>query len=170
MKVSITYHGMQASGRNLTEAKRAAGAKIADILSDMAPRLVAHPDKMQLAVIFRNPSGDWSYRRMDRPEHARMDLGCTCGGFSTAADAERAARKHMAQCAYIYGGDNGAAWVENQEDMVEHLRWVKWQDRHADARAAGADDETAREWANGRLAVTGAGVRLTLAEFVAGVR
>jgi hypothetical protein len=137
----ITYHGMNGTGRNITEARRDAGLKIEQALSgSYDPVLLPLPDGTIL-VGFRTPTDGWSYWFW---RDGRLAGGCLCGS-TTRDELERRMRRHAAQSTedprYL---DHPSCTPRDHQDLQDHLAW---QRRYQAAKAMGFTDTDAHAYA-----------------------
>lgn len=126
--VCVQIAGIEGRGRNKTEAKANALAKIEQALAgSFSPYLiVAHG---AIVLIWRTPHTSWGYRILQpEPDEVLAESlsGC-CLGYSSRDEAERAARKHLAQYIFTLDGPDGSEVIENEQDRQEHQSWVQWQ-------------------------------------------
>ncbi len=137
----ITYHGMDGTGRTLTEARRDAGTKIEQALAGpYDPILLPLPDGT-IMVGFRTPAEGWSYWFW---RDGRLAGGCLCGS-TTRDELERVMRRHAAQStenpAYL---DHPSCHPRDHQDFQDHLAW---QHRYQDAKARGSSETDVRRHA-----------------------
>ena len=135
--VRIEYYGMDGVGRNVTEAKRDAGAKIENALSgDYSPIIVRANG--EAVLIFREPRYGWGYALLHPDTHGLLrSNGST---YDERDEAERKARSHLAQIVFSYDGPDGSEVIEDKHDLEEHKRWVAWQRLYRKWRDAGVAD------------------------------
>lgn len=146
--VRITYYGMDGEGRNVTEAKRDAGAKIENALTgNYTPQLI-RGSTSEAVLIFREPSG-WYYSPIHADSTGRV---CTIGSYDTQKEAERKARQHLAQNIFTLDGLDGSEVILDKADKREHATWIEYQRLYKAWRDTGLADQQAHEKACRRLA------------------
>lgn len=157
--VRITYYGMDGEGRTVTEAKRDAGEKIEKALSgDYTPRIISGGH--WAGLIWRSPVGGFQYRMLDlsKPEDLSKSNYCSCSGYNTMADVEKAVQLHLAQKVFdwsLESVDVALSLVEDRHDKSFITSWITFQYCYKAWRDNGADDTTAHRnacenrWPNG---------------------
>jgi hypothetical protein len=133
---------MEGEGRNITEAKRDAGAKIEHALSgDYCPTIIqAHGEAV---LIYREPKFGWTYLPIHPDTQGR--LWRNVSNEWTRDEAERRARQHLAQIIFSHDGPDGSEVICNKNDREEHKRWAAWQRLYKKWRDTGASDQVAHE-------------------------
>ena len=128
--------------RNVTDAREQHAEYCTTLVqrSYDAPFVITIPDRTMVAFPW---GAGYAYA-------SHSGIGVLSGmttGYKTRHDAIRAMRCHAAQIAFDpqYLGDNA-------DDRAEFWRWASWHVRYADARAMGADDNAARDFADQRIA------------------
>lgn len=155
--VSIEYYGMNGSGKNLTEAKRNAGAKIERALEGTYwPSVISF--KGWLAFIYRDPVSGWWYQLLSPEEQRNFAIKATrihgTTNYDEFEDAVRHARSHLAQClidpsdTMTYEHTNEV--ILNDADRKEHAYQCNWQLCYRTWSNLGKDDNECREhaWRN----------------------
>lgn len=143
--ISLTYCGMEGSGRTVSLAKQDATRKIeAALEGSYMPSVLAAGDDM--AVMWREPCG-WYYGFIRNGQ---------IGGFSWHKDrdeCERTVRRHLGRNATDYRtcfSDSGVhPIVLNERDRREIAGECEWQRKYQAARAAGLDDQNAMHFVSG---------------------
>lgn len=136
--VKIEYFGMDGQGRNVTAAKKDAGAKIQRALSgDYSPILIrAHGEGI---LIFREPKYGWGYTLIHPDTQGR--LWSNGSNYDNQKEAERKARSHLAQIIFAHDGPDGSEVIKNKSDLAEHKGWIKWQRLYKRWANTGAPDK-----------------------------
>lgn len=101
------------------------------------------------AVVWRQPSG-WAYSIASDDADGRVHFGCSSHSDADADDTERQARRHMAQWATTAGAEltDHRAFIVDDEDRAEYVRWLAWQRAVREAMEQGMDSEAARVYAD----------------------
>ncbi len=137
----ITLHGMDGTGRTLTEARRDAGAKIEQALSGSYDPILLPLPNGTIMVGFRTPTEGWAYWFW---REGRLAGGCLCG-ITTREELERVMRRHAAQSTedarYL---EHPSCTPRDHQDFQDHL---VWQRRYQDAKARGMTDTDAHLFA-----------------------
>lgn len=159
MKKSKSIEFLGVTGHGATKAIATENAKSvikAAFDGYYTPRLLKF-DKCDMLIV-RDPLSGWQYHMIlaDQDEMYNYGdnhiTGCWHGGYATAAECERGARRHAAQVEYEYGGNDGssAILVAFEDDRREHMSLVRFWDAFNDCKArlikAGIDKDTAH-WA-----------------------
>ncbi len=146
--VRLTYFGVEAEGRTLTEARQAAGAKIERCFAEgFGPYIVGHHKYPEsFAIVMRADVDSWGYRFYERGKLAgaiKTDP-CSCG-FASAKDAVAACRRHMAQAVCVPSSDDltGFEFIESETDRRRHLDWIAWQRDFTRLRGEGRSESEA---------------------------
>jgi len=138
--VRIDYFGMDGSGRNVTEAKKDAGAKIEEALSgDYSPVLIR--SNGEGVLIFREPKYGWGYALI-HPDTQGV-IRSNGSAYPTKNEAELKARNHLAQIIFTHDGPDGSEVIKDKHDLHNHKRWVTWQRLYKRWIDAGATDHIA---------------------------
>ena len=135
MTVKVTYCGVEGEGRNVTAAKRDAAEKIEKIMrGPWRPKMIRFGKHM--LSIYRDGGGLWWYYSIiglsdETPIGETMKAG-SCGCYDSPEDAERDARRHVAQCIYEYGVDDGMRAIPEKDAVGrrDHASWVDWQNAY----------------------------------------
>ncbi len=136
------------SGPTLKAARFAQQVHLETLFGDAGePIVLALPDGPGVLVISQSLMGDWGYafHRPTPGETYRLESrGSSCSGWSRE-QAEFRARRHLAQNAYVAGGDDGSRYLHaaDAEGRREHARWCAFQHGYHEARVAGASDADA---------------------------
>lgn len=150
-KITLTYFGVEGSGRTVSEAKKDAGRKIeAALTGDYDPFLIGHCG--YLGLVGRDPRGGqlgtWGYRV--------IEAGCLGGdgltvfidtNYASRHDAIAACAYHLAQNAGTYAGLERHLAAARLRDLDAYFLW---QQEYAKAKSEGLGDEECRARANGR--------------------
>jgi len=140
--VRITYFGMEGEGPTVTAAKQHAGAKIERALSgDYTPLALVW--RGHVAIVAREPRSGWGYRLVHVDGARRQSLYLNGDGDGNPVDAERAARRHLAQNAWDGSETDEASIIEHEQDRREFRSWAAHSVAYKRARDAGATDEQA---------------------------
>lgn len=147
MQVTITYHGIEATGRNVTEAKRNAGKRIAEMIAgDYAPVMLSH--RGQAILVYRTPECGWSSAIICD------DAGLRDGRLSGSSlrdsrdEAIRSASRHLAQLTWMpEDGTNPPAFLTDRDSVSEFKNWAAFQIRYREARAMGMEDSDCHSYA-----------------------
>jgi hypothetical protein len=142
------YHSVTAASK--TEARELAYKTMEEMVAaDYRMRVLTY--RNLVAMIWRQPAG-WHYSivKADEAENGVLKPGGGCSAdWRTIDDVERDVRRHMAQWATASGDDgtfsDHSAFILNDEDRGEYLRWLGWQRAVRAALDAGHDMEKARE-------------------------
>ena len=140
-KVSIVYYGMDGWGRNVTEAKRDAGARIERALTgSYTPEVYSHRGMAYL--VYRTPDGWHAAIIADetgiRPNGVYGVCGCNYGD---KAEAVRRALYNLAQLTWTHDDDDEAPeFVKDRSDRSDFRGWVRFQRRCKIARERGMND------------------------------
>ena len=145
MKVHITYYGMDGEGRTITEAKNDAGAKIEKALHGYyTPRILRHAGYM--ALVAREPFSGWGYRLI----HAACTETEEPIYLNTSRDDKeetvKTAFRHMAQLAQTYQGIEKYLTDADRRHLDDYFAW---QNRYADFKAQGYNDNDCHRLASG---------------------
>jgi hypothetical protein len=148
MQVNITYYGMEGTGRNVTDAKRDAGAKIERALSgDYTPDLVSY--RGQAILIYRTPGG-WNSCVLSDSAGLRNGpcYGTTYPGSYSREDVIREAREHLAQLTWTpEDGLIPPPFLKDRRSLSDYKTWAEFQLRYREARTRGMDDNDAHSFA-----------------------
>ena len=139
------YQGPPAS--TPAAAKRACLEDVAEVLKgSYEPRFLRFGD--YTVVILREPYRPpaWEYTILG-PHTPRTESGQLrpCLGYPSADEAERAARRHLAQLLMRPQEGYTAEEVVDPRDLEEHLRYSRWHLAYYAAKARGLPDEACRE-------------------------
>ena len=137
--VKIEYFGMSGQGKNLTEAKRDAGASIERALSGNYHPWAATAEGHTL-IVYRDPWGWWYDLVEPNPESGYLR---GVSGFASLDEAKQHGLSHLCQNIFAYNGVRATHLLDKNE-AKEFGAWCDWQDAYKSASAHGADDEHAR--------------------------
>lgn len=143
---------IEATGRNATAARDAAIDAAGAALDKLAPPTVLIGRKAT-AVLWCDAQG-WKYAIRAHAIGGPGNLSDGCVhyiGREPRMYAEAQVRAHFAQWECVPGEYSADEWLSLpgfEETLAGHRRWARWQDAYAQARANGADDETARKAAD----------------------
>jgi hypothetical protein len=145
MNVQITYFGMNGQGKNVTEAKRDAGAKIERAMTGSYDPAIVHY-RGHAAIVYRSPDV-WHYSLVSDEEGFRERL-CTTGAFDDKEVAMQRARYHVAQNAWqLSDGLAVPSFVTDKSDRMNLESLAKFQIRYARARELGMTDTDSHDFA-----------------------
>jgi hypothetical protein len=149
-KVKITYYGVEAEGRNLTEAKKAAGKKIEKAMTaSYTPEVIAW--RGNAVLIYRTPEGWCSANLMADGVLYERDLSGSWWGRDGEdwAAVVAAVRLHLAQQGWEPAdGEEVPEVLRNSPKLHgEYRSWVKFQLRYRDAVARGMGSNDAHDYA-----------------------
>lgn len=151
--VVIEYFGMGGSGKNVTEAKRDAGAKIEKALSgSYNPHVLEW--RGYVAIVFRCPDG-WKWRQIVNPhdDFDKVKTGTVYGnrGDGTFEEAMNSARQSLAQCGWKPEDGKAAPSLFNPLCKVaiqEFESWAEFQCRYHHAKTVlGMNDNDSHSYA-----------------------
>jgi hypothetical protein len=152
-QVTVTYYGVEGTGRTVTEAKQDAGRKIEHSLSgSYTPRIIGNPAEVAV-LIYREALTGWVYRLIGpviQPD-LTSDSCTPIYGYNatpTREACERDARRHLAQIQWGSIGRASANTITDPSDRAEHERWMDWQFGYRAAKERGLSDEECREAAD----------------------
>lgn len=146
--VTATVHGVEGEGRNATEAKAAAIARL-EAATDGDYRPVLLRFNAAEALVWRELDG-WRYRIIHQD-----DYGCESGLFAhclqepqiTKAALIVAAKRHLAQIGWIPGQDDEAIAYVDAGNRGELARWLRFQNAYRRFKAEGKSDMECHELA-----------------------
>lgn len=143
-KVTVTYYGVEGTGRNVTEAKRDAGRKIeASLTGSYDPTILAC--RGIGILVYRQPNG-WDFRTIvDPSDGIREGTMYGCGNYATHKEAVQAATNHLAQMAWV--PEDGYTTPVAGADAREFRSWVEFQLRYREARSRGMSDSDCHSYA-----------------------
>lgn len=97
------------------------------------------------AVVWRQPDG-WAYSIATDDADGRVAFACSSHSSADGDETERQARSHMAQWATSEGPEltDHSAFILDDGDRAEYVRWLAWQRAVREALALGMDNEAAR--------------------------
>jgi len=127
--VTVDMAGLTGEGANKTEAREDLNRQIRDALDGpYYPTLISAHYKS--ALIWREPCG-WAYALL-HPERAHPEthderLWGNGNSYASFTEADRAARRHMAQWIFEFDGATGACVIQDEDDRRDHRKWVEWQ-------------------------------------------
>jgi hypothetical protein len=144
------YHSVTAATK--TEARELAYKTMEEMVAaDYRMRVLTYGELV--AMIWRQPAGyHYSIVKAGEAENGVLKPGGGCSAdWKTIDDVERDVRRHMAQWASSLVGEeitDHSAFIVNDEDRGEYLRWLNWQRAVRAALDAGHDMEQARDIAD----------------------
>lgn len=155
--VDLTYYGMQGTGRNVTEARRDAGAKLqAAMEGSYEPELLE--SRGWVLVLWRDPHG-WRHNTIAEGGTMRKDaFRCYSSGYRDRIDALSSALLHLAQMSWDgaevlppclwevqalskFRGETGRRLI------AEFRSWRGFQLAYKAATAAGLPETARHRWA-----------------------
>ncbi len=149
-QVRVNFHGVEGTGRTLTEAREDAGKTIkARMTGTYTPEIIAH--KGYTLLLWRDLYG-WNFSILTDHETGKLRSGFIygCSGSQTFEDARNAGAAHLARCAWEYGdGSDAPDILTTKEGRQQFTDWALWQARYKTFRAQGCDDSTAHRKACG---------------------
>jgi hypothetical protein len=153
--VKIDYYGVEGQGRNVTEAKKDAGAKIkAGMTGDCQPYVICW--RGWAKIVYFDPRSGYCDAMLREGDTGVMRVG-SLYGRSCGPDAwdrkviiQRAAA-HVLQCGWA-ADDCEKVPADFPIDIGapaerEHASWARWQIRYQEARTAGLGDNDAHDYA-----------------------
>lgn len=145
MQVTIDYFGMQGTGRNVTTAKKDAGAKITAALSgDYNPAIIEC--RGTAALIFRTPTG-WMWRTIVDEDGISHGVVYGNGGYGEKQEVVDTVRYHLAQQAWQPEDGETPALSLDKSQRYEFSRWVEFQLRYREAKERGMDSTDCHDYA-----------------------
>lgn len=153
-KVSVNLYGVQATGRNKTEARRAAARVIeAAMYGSYTPTLLAC--RNCAVLVFRDAMSGWCFSVLDVVEMA-TETGTRktlygSSGYGTEQLALRSALIGLAQQVWVPSDDlqPPGDLLTEENDVAEFRGWARWQLEFRHLRANDVDDEQARRILSG---------------------
>lgn len=143
-QITLTYCGVEATGRTVTEAKQSAARRIERYAeTGPAPEIIVAGE--YAALLWRDLAYGWEYRLIATPSHG-LESGRLFGGGShdSKADTERTCRRHLADCATdwrtCFTADDVHPVCEEQRDRKEIASNCAWQRRYHAYKARGFND------------------------------
>lgn len=144
-KITLTYYGVEGSGRTVTEAKRDAGRKIeAAFAGSYTPEMLAW--RGYAILLYRSPEG-WHKALV-------VDDGVPRESFGTGSaerDRERARREALMQLAQLgWSHDDGSdvpPFLTDRHEIAEFQSWAEFQRRMRAAKLAGLEYRDAFDYA-----------------------
>ncbi len=149
-RITMTYYGVEGTGRTLTEAKKDAGRKIEESLSgDYTPTVLEW--RGNAILVWREPSG-WGHRYIvhdGKTVEGRVYACCQ----DTKEEATRSALNSLAQSGWSHFDveDWAPEILRDRADIAEFKSWVKFQRRYRVAQGKGLNDNDAHAYACGSL-------------------
>ena len=146
--VTVEHYGVTASGRTVTEAKRAAGELIRERLAgDYNPYLVEY--RGYVSLVYRTPSDGWVSRLIsDGADGLRTGTIYGGSGVSDRAEAIRKAQVHVAQLGWqAADGLTVPDFIRDESDRRDLESHYRFFQRHASAKARGLSDCDAHAYA-----------------------
>jgi hypothetical protein len=141
--VTVEYLGWEGTGRNKTDAKKDAMAKIERAAGSYRP--VVFNFRGNMAVAFRCPDGwylEFLYgEKLEQP----MLLVWGHGAYETQADVGKSARMWLAQQGW--DGQETTAPILTDDQQGEFAKWVGFQKAYKHAAAQGMNDHEAHSFA-----------------------
>jgi hypothetical protein len=141
--VTVTHLGMEGDGRNATEAKKNAEARIeAALTGEWNPYVIIH--KGLVAFVVRKPEKtewQWGFKVVNTTEHEQLHSQWFDLNYTDRPAAIRAAAYSLAQQSGTYVGLKPFLLAEQLSDLD---RYFDWQAAYRLAKVAGKSDEEAR--------------------------
>lgn len=148
-KVTVTYYGMEGTGRTVSEAKKDAGAKIEKALKGYYTPLILRHDG-EMALVARDPFQGWGYRLIHADSTETKEQVYLNTGIWSQEDCIRSAFHHMAQNAGHYRGIESKLNDSQKRDLDSYFRW---QDDYKRLRSEGLSDTDAHRMASSEVRV-----------------
>lgn len=127
--VTIDYFGVEGSGKNVTEAKRDAGAKIQQLVKHCHPRMYSR--RGEHVVIYPDPHGGGWYSLLHADGDGETISSSSCVSFR---DAEESGVRHLLSNVRAIGDFDVPAWARRIiRDVPALIR--DWKDNDAFQRA-----------------------------------
>lgn len=143
-QIKIEYYGMEGQGATVKEAKADAGRKLASLAKDVDNQAVIRVQGHTL-ILVRN-SWSWSYHVIS-PDDPDGSMYSQSSGYSTREEAEKNARRHLAQNLIFVASDHGASVIRDAHDYREHIEYVAWQLAARHAKTITDDSKAIHRWA-----------------------
>ena len=154
--VTLEYYGVSGTGKNLTEAKRDAGAKIERALKNRSPRLYRYRGAM--LIVWTEPEGDCYRIVWPDTRDGSVDHGCTM----TRDNGDACGLKHLIDIMRTEGEYEMPDWVPARIARDHGARWLadwrsndEFQRRYREAQARGMTDGDCHAYACGRIELAG---------------
>lgn len=153
--VRIDYFGMEGEGRNVTEAKRKAGAKLQAAMSGhYSPTVIAY--RGYVSLVFREPHG-WCNRLIAEPESGiREGKVYAHPNETTEAEAIRAACRHLADLGMRDDDTEPPYFLKDRQDIADWRSNHQFRARFRRAMRAGLDKDQAHNFAGRNPAIDSA--------------
>ncbi|NEX60101.1 hypothetical protein [Noviherbaspirillum galbum] len=143
-QVSITYCGMDGTGRNVTEAKKDAARKIERLITgDWTPFMFRHHGWTGFVFRTNIQAQEWGYKLYQDDETSQAVFAASL--FASRDDAITAAAWHISQNAGTYAGLEKWLTGAKQRELDEYFAW---QAAYAQAKAEGHLPEQCHVLAN----------------------
>lgn len=140
--VTINYFGMEGRGKNVTEARRAAGAKISRALTgSYDPKILS--SRGTAILVYRHPHYGWLHSTIADETGFRSRLSSGTGTYEDEKETTAAALAHLAQLTWTADdGLNTAPDINlDKRQLGEFKHWAEFQLRY---QAAVAGNEQQR--------------------------
>jgi len=143
-------YGRIGHGSTIAEAKADAQAQVEQALcGSYNPLVISAHD--QCVLVWRDLCG-WGYTFVtpgsEVDGHDAIPLHHLCGGmYATSAEAEKAARFHLAQRIFRIGGPTGLDVIGDEKDRREHYGWCRFQYAYRAWQNKGYGDTDCHDWA-----------------------
>lgn len=149
--VTVTYCGMEGTGRNVTQAKQDAARKIEAVLSGYwSPVLIR--GRKYLMLVYREPNG-WRSKLIDPRDTKARIVDTVYGNFipgSTQDEAVADASRHLAQVEIDLDAPDPffpPPYLTHDRDVREWRSYVAWQLAARHAQKLGMSDNDMHRWA-----------------------
>jgi hypothetical protein len=150
--VSVTYCGMEGTGRNVTSAKQDAARKLESIMhGSYNPALLEC--RMNTILVWRDTQG-WHSRVIQTPGNPVTNSPSYNWEGNDRDEAVHNARAHLAQLAWTFDDGLSVPRTDADTEIIltpsqreDFFRWAGFQLAYRDARKAGMEDCQAHEWA-----------------------
>ena len=139
-RVTIDYYGVTASGSNVTEAKRAAGAILQTIVSEHG-RVYLHRFGRISCILWFSHCG-WTYTFLDSGTMPGAIFGCST--YPTRQETMTRAAYHAAQNDWnMADGVKVPDYITDHNERADMERWQRWQLHYRYLRNHGMNDAEA---------------------------
>ena len=155
-KVTITYFGMEGQGKNITEAKRDAGARIEKVMqANYTPRVVGYGGEAYLIWQEPSPQGVRILSRRIMRDGILLTDHSSVGVRHCASENTDAVvleyMLHVAECTWDEESDHHEYLNGHPELQKEFCSRVQFQKRHRDATRRGMNQYEAHYYAGNML-------------------
>ncbi len=138
-----TLGSLEADGATQAEAEQAVLAQAAETLADLSSRRAIQPAPGAPRILLSRHAYGWQYAILldGRSEPAIVS------GFTTAEQAERAARLDLAQRLFSLDGEDGSAVIADGRDRRQYASWCAFQRRYVGLKVTGHSEADAHRLA-----------------------